>query len=301
MDPWLSEPGSPRVVVTIPPLESMVKAVGGDGVAVRCLCTTTGPHHYQADAADSRRVGGADLFLAVGLTLDESFSDVMQARCGNSHLRYRKLGDDLPPELLRKLPSPIRHGDHVHTGYDPHVWLGLEQAEKMAEEVAAELGRVKPEQAAAYKENATRYVARLKALGEDGRKLLQGKKTRRILTHHDSLHYFAKSFGLEIAGVIQTGAGEEPTPRQFLALVKLCREAEKNGKPVGVIAVEPQYPKHTSARALQKELQNDKVKIELAEVDPLETADRDSLKNEGARWYENRMRANLQALADKLP
>src|SRR5262245_7676055 len=79
VDPWEGEPaGAKRVVVTIAPLYSFVRAVGGkDRVAIRCLCSTTGPHHYTADTRDARVLGRADLMLAVGLQL-EPFADSMR-------------------------------------------------------------------------------------------------------------------------------------------------------------------------------------------------------------------------------
>src|SRR4051812_46099886 len=76
-DSWKDDEGKTRVVVTIAPLESFVRAVGGDRVAVKCLCTTTGPHNYKPDTRDARVMGKADLVLAVGLTLDDHFADPM--------------------------------------------------------------------------------------------------------------------------------------------------------------------------------------------------------------------------------
>src|SRR3954471_21711027 len=69
-DPWENEPGSPRVVVTLAPLYSFVRGVGGDRVAVKCLCTSTGPHDYTADFRDSHVMKQADVVFAVGLELD---------------------------------------------------------------------------------------------------------------------------------------------------------------------------------------------------------------------------------------
>jgi hypothetical protein len=43
------------------------------------------------------------------------------------------------------------------------------------------------------------------------------------------------------------------------------------------------------------------VTIPLVSIDPLETAERNELKNEGAAWYEARVRQNLEALAKELP
>src|ERR1700712_2018138 len=69
-DPWAKQPGPPRVVVSIPPLYSFVKQVGGDKVGVICLCTRTGPHEYQANANDSLALRQADLLLGIGLGLE---------------------------------------------------------------------------------------------------------------------------------------------------------------------------------------------------------------------------------------
>ena len=74
-DPWEGESGSPKVVVTIAPLYSFVKAVTGKDGAVRCICTATGPHHYETDTRDARLLQRADVLFSIGLDLDRSSSD----------------------------------------------------------------------------------------------------------------------------------------------------------------------------------------------------------------------------------
>ncbi len=74
-DPWQGESGSPRVVVTIAPLYSFVRGVAGKNAAVKCLCTTTGPHHYATDTRDVALIEKADVVFSVGLELDERFTD----------------------------------------------------------------------------------------------------------------------------------------------------------------------------------------------------------------------------------
>src|SRR5271166_6586126 len=93
---------SPRVVVTIPPLASFVKGVGGEHVTVHSLCTNQGPHQYDYSVSDLRYFRRADLFFANGLTLDEAFADRLDKNSGNARLRYVKLGDRLPRDLLLK-------------------------------------------------------------------------------------------------------------------------------------------------------------------------------------------------------
>jgi ABC-type Zn uptake system ZnuABC Zn-binding protein ZnuA len=284
------------VVVTIPPLYSFVKGVGGDKVEVKCLCTTTGVHQFQMDAQLAQLLREADCFLAVGLTLDEHFANKMAQQGGNPKLRYVRLGEQLPEKLLRKLDRPIVHGDHTHEGYDPHVWLGIDQAVALVGLVRDELAAADPDGASAYRANASRYVKTLRKLHADGEKMLEGKENKRIITHHDSLSYFAKSFGLKVAAVIDTTPGDAPTPAYLGTLVNLCLE-----KSVGAIAIEPQYASRTSADTLRRTLASKGVKVKLITIDPLETADPEELEKEGADWYVGKMRANLKALAKGLP
>src|SRR5690349_3267839 len=74
-DPWAGEVVEKRVVVTVPPLYSFVRGVAGDRAAIKCLCTTTGPHDYQTDFRDSRLMDTADVVFAVGLQLDDVFAE----------------------------------------------------------------------------------------------------------------------------------------------------------------------------------------------------------------------------------
>ncbi|MCS6865403.1 MAG: hypothetical protein RMJ56_01115 [Gemmataceae bacterium] len=79
---------------------------------------------------------------------------------------------------------------------------------------------------------------------------------------------------------------------------KLIRICTDETKPTRVIAVEPQYSKSNSGEVLRKELELKGVKdAVLAEIDTLETAKPADLTPE---WYEQRMRANLAELAEKL-
>jgi ABC-type Zn uptake system ZnuABC Zn-binding protein ZnuA len=116
------------------------------------------------------------------------------------------------------------------------------------------------------------------------------------VSFHDALGYFGRTFGVKIADVIEEGPGSEPNAKHLVELVELCKDKDKA---VGAIAVERQYAK-SSADLVQKELKNKGIVIELVTVDPLETADVEELKKEGAGWYEARMRQSLKALADVL-
>jgi zinc transport system substrate-binding protein len=302
-DPWTGDEGKARVVVTIAPLESFVRAVGGDRVAVRCLCTTTGPHHYQPDTRDARLLRRADLFLAVGLTLDETFANAMVRMARKPDLRYVELGETLPKESrLEMTHECCKNAEpghaHQHGKWDPHVWLGTAQAVLLVEQIRDQLTEIDAPGKEGYAANAAAYVAKLHAFQTDGKKLLDGRSNRRIISFHEALGYLAKSFDLEIAAVIEQGPGDEPTAKDIKAIIQVCKDRDK---PVAAIAVEPQYPGSSSAKIIQNDLKRQGIAIPLVSIDPLETAEASDLAREGGDWYLNRMRQNLDSLAKALP
>jgi ABC-type Zn uptake system ZnuABC Zn-binding protein ZnuA len=304
--PWPSGK-HPRVVVTIPALYSFVKNVAGEHGAIRCLCTTTGPHHYEYNVQNNLQLREADLFLAIGLGLDDKFSEKMYEHSQNPKLAkgrtYLRLGDTLASNLKYKMPDhdedekdnkdhkDAHHDEHDHGEFDPHVWLGIEQAKNMVDQIRDALSAVDREHDEEYATNAADYKKTLDKLHSDGKKSLEKKESKQIISFHESLQYFAKSFGLTIVDAIERAPGSPPTSGDMAKLKEVCKT-----KKVHVIAAEPQYASYNAAEQLKKEVGE---KITIVEVDPLETADERDLSN--PKWYEERMRKNIENLAKALP
>ncbi len=301
-DPWKGVAGNPKVLVTFPPLYSLAKQVGGDGVAVLCLCTTTGPHHYNYNARDAILLRNADLLLSVGLGLDDHFVDKMLATDSKKTVRHAPLGKLLVSKNLC-LASPEEehdhsaHGhdhDHHHHGeHDPHVWLGTKQCKAMAMDLAGYLGEQDPTNRDRYQANAKAFGERMDALKKTGREQLAPKKENRLISFHPSLAYLADTFALQIADTIQINPGAEPDGKRLAKLIQKCVEDK-----IRVLAVEPQYPTTTASKLIQEELKRKGIDAKMVEIDPLETADAGELN---ADWLEKKMAQNLKALVENLP
>lgn len=294
-DPWPAKPG-PRVLVSFAPLYCFANNIADDDANVLPLMTSHGPHGFSDTPADALKLKRADLFIINGLELDNVIAKRLVQSSGNRGLRIVPAGEAIPKEQL--LEGACHHDhegeEHEHEhGIDPHVWLGIPEAIMMVEKIRDELAEADAANAENYRRRTSEYVERLKTLQQKGRELLKGKKARKLVTFHDSLRYFARSFDLDIVDVIEVAPGSEPGVQKLKDLVKVCQENK-----VRLIAVEPQYPSNTSAKTILTELRTQGIDAEFVEIDPLETASMQDLDQPD--FYERKMLQNLKNLADKL-
>src|SRR5262249_35662846 len=158
--------------------------------AVRTLLTNQGPHGYDFQARDVLLLREANVFFVNGLELDDAYTERMKNSCGNTKLDYVPLGKKIPKDQLIALGKEIKHGDHVHDGYDPHVWLGITEAIEMVGAIRDELKKVDPVHAANYEERAQQTVSELTKLRDEGTAALKGKHIK-VVSFHGALSYFA--------------------------------------------------------------------------------------------------------------
>ena len=292
---WPDKPGL-KVVASFPPIACFAMNVAGPEGTVKAASTSQGVHHFDPKLSEIRLVSHADLLLINGLGLDERPTEKMQKGSGNKRIKIVPLGNRIDEKLLEEGTCDHDHdGGEAHHdhGHDPHVWMGINHAITMVQGIAETYKEHDTGKAAEYDQRAKLYTEKLLKLQSEGLEVLKDKKDRKILAFHSSLTYFAKTFNIKIADVIQQSPGREPTGKQLEALVAACVVNK-----VRVIAVEPQYSGQNAAKRILEELKRrgveDPVMIEL---DPLETADEKDLN---AEWYEVKMRANIQALAKVL-
>ncbi len=295
---WDAAKTGPKVVASFAPISSLVQSIAGPDAQVKTVLTSQGPHGGEVDFGKASLLRRADLFFINGLDLDNAIVEKLRKAAGGDALKIVALGDAIPKKYLEEAAHDHEHEgagghDHKHGVKDPHVWLGLAAAAAMTEVIEADLAAKDPARAAGYKERADALRGRLAKIQADGKALLANKKERGIVSFHESLTYFAKSFDLEIEAVIEKTPGTEPSAKDLQNLVAECLEHK-----VRVIAVEPQYSAKSSAKRLVEELKAKGVAdAELVELDPMETADPDKLDG---NFYEATMRANLEALAKVL-
>lgn len=263
--------GTLRVVTSFYPVyvAALNVAEGIEGTEVHNLA---GPHigclhDYHLTAGDARKLADADLLLANGAGMEQFLDEI---RAQNPRLKIVEVSHDIP----------LLDGN-------PHVWVSPSGARRQAENIAAALSAADPAHADRYAANAAAYGAKLSALDERMKSALAPFAGRAVVTMHRAFPYFAKDCGLEIAGVIEREAGEEPGARELAGTIDLVR-----ARKVKVILTEPQYSDR-AARAIARE-----TGAVVRPFDPVVTGPSEPSAARGA--YLRAMERNIEVLQEAL-
>jgi zinc/manganese transport system substrate-binding protein len=293
-DPWQGTTKT-KVLTTFAPVYCLTAQIAEPDADVLCLLGNQGVHDYQPSPHEVRLLATADLFISVGHGLEDFLDDTIR-NANNPRLRIVKAGEAIPENLLEKTPGythllPNGKECKHEPGVDPHLWLGIPQAEIMTKRIRDALCERDPDHAENYKKRTELVLAELGKLRQEGQSL---KAKGAIVTFHDSFRYFARkdSFNLEIAGYIKGVKGQDISGGELQKQAKEFRE-----KNVRIIGIEPQYMQFRGAAdQLAKAIGPEKVRI--VELDPIETAPLlagQTFKLE-KDWYFKRMRDNLENL-----
>ena len=230
------------------PIHQIVRNVadGADGVRVELLVPAAlgCPHDHALTAAEMAKLENADILAVNGLGLEE-FLDSRFVRPG----RGPKLLDS-SAGIDNLLPYAEPGGeDHEHADNDaegdghgheagetnPHLFVSPLLSARMAENIAAALGREDAANAERYAANAGRYREAMERLARDMRELGAGLVNRRIVQPHGVFDYLARDMGLEIVGTIQPHGGGLSAAGMRDLLETIARERP------GALFSEPQY------------------------------------------------------------
>jgi zinc/manganese transport system substrate-binding protein len=200
------------VVATTTQLGDLVRAVGGSAIDVhQILKPNSDPHDYEPRPSDVAATAGAKLVVLSGNRLDAWMGKVIKQAGGSpatltvapASTPYRVAGETSGPEASR---------------FDPHWWHDPRNVETAIGGIRAALDKADPKHKATYAANATRYLARVRALDAGIARCFASVPAaqRKLVTDHDAFNYFAKRYGITVVGAVipsqttqaQASAGE---------------------------------------------------------------------------------------------
>jgi zinc transport system substrate-binding protein len=225
------------VAASIFPVADMVKQVGGDYVEVISVIPPgASPHTYEPKPSVLKRISSVKIFFMIGAGLEYWNEKFVKSTGGKLTKVVLSDGVDLIHEKEHHHGEKAGKPHSEDTFANPHIWLDVEIAKSMVKRIVTALISLDNGHASYYEERGNKYIAELDRLDRTIYKETEKFKIKKYVSFHPAWEYFARRYGLESAGVIESVPGKSPTPLEIKRIVE-------NIKIHGVRAVfaEPQF------------------------------------------------------------
>ncbi|WP_422630796.1 metal ABC transporter substrate-binding protein [Pseudomonas mucidolens] len=223
-----------RIGITLHPYYSYVANIVGDKAEVVPLIPAGfNPHAYEPRADDIKRIGTLDVIVLNGVGHDD-FADRMIATSERPAIPVIEANANVP--LLAATGNAARGAGKV---VNPHTFLSISASIAQVNNIARELGKIDPDNAKAYTQNARAYGKRLRQMRAAALAKLTSAPNPdlRVATVHSAYDYLLREFGLEVTAVVEPAHGIEPSPSQLKKTIDQLRELD-----VKVIFSEIDFP-----------------------------------------------------------
>jgi ABC-type Zn uptake system ZnuABC Zn-binding protein ZnuA len=210
--------GKLEVASTVSPITNLVDNVGGNRIVLTGLVPEgVNSHTYEPAPSDARVLGGARLFFANGLHLEEPLIKLAEANLDDK-AEIIRLGDLTVPseERIFDFSFPREAGNP-----NPHLWTNPLYAREFIEKIEEKLSQADAPNKDYYSRNADQLIARIDDLDAALREASAtvSPEKRKLLTYHDSFPYFAREYGWTVIGAIQPSDFSEPSSRDVAQLI----------------------------------------------------------------------------------
>lgn len=232
----------PTVVATTSVICDLTKQIAADTVNLVCpIKAGTDPHTYEPTPEDRKALESAKLTLYGGYDFEPRTIELIKASSSTSPkvavhevavtapLKGEHHDEEAEAHKGEGHKGEAAHGTEEAESLDPHVWHDAQNGIKMVETIAKSLTQVVPDRAALYQKNAqvlTKELTQIDTWIETQIATIP-LASRKLVTTHDALGYYAKAYNIPIEGALAGISTEEkPTAKRVAELVKTIRAAK---------------------------------------------------------------------------
>jgi len=207
-----------NVIATIFPVYDFARHIGGDKIILTMLLPPgTDAHHYELKPDDIIKVTNADVFLFTNFELEQWAYKIIGASDKNTRLQAVETGNGAM--MLRLNKEEDDHEAHP-AGFDPHIWLDMDNAQKMVDNITSAFIKKDPRNSDYYLKNAGDYKRQLADMDQKYRTTLAACKTRTVLhAGHWAFAYLTSRYHLKYIAAYNVFADAEPAPQKIFALI----------------------------------------------------------------------------------
>ncbi len=272
----------PLVVATNTVVCDLTKQIAATTVNLKCLIDPgADPHVYQPKPGDRKAIEQAKLIVYGGYDFEPELIKLIKA---TSNPATKVAVDELA------VPNPQKFEEDGKTVIDPHVWHNAQNGAAMAKVIGDSLSILKPENTQIYSDNTQKVIGEISQIDTwiKSQVATIPQKSRKLVTTHDALGYYAKAYGIPVEQALGGISTEEaPTAARVSGLVK---DIKKVGVPT-IFAETTINPKLITAVA-----KNANVKVSPREL----FADGLGEKGSEGDSYQKMLIANTQSIVEGL-
>jgi len=155
-----------------------------DKIDLELICDNGSDFHsYQPTADDIIALDLADIAIYTDGASDGWVSEALK-KSDKRKREIRLLEIFCDEEIHDDVDEAFYHehkGEYAHVDYDEHVWLSIENAEEICEEIAEKLIELDPENKILYNKNLEAYKDELERLDDEYEKTVRSSKYKTLL------------------------------------------------------------------------------------------------------------------------
>ncbi|MFN6462256.1 MAG: metal ABC transporter solute-binding protein, Zn/Mn family [Nostoc sp. DedVER02] len=211
----------PKVVATTSVLCDLTKQVAGNTVNLTCLIDpNANPRVYKPKSEDRRAIEQANLILYNGYNLEPNLIKLIKATKNTApKIAVGQLAVSKPQKFDKDGRNVI----------NPYLWHNTKNAIKMVEVINSNLRKLESNDVANYNSNTKKIKNELTQLDSWIKSRITSipTKDRKLVTSSDALSYYAKAYGIQLAGGLQGISSEKNlTATQVQNLVTNIKRAK---------------------------------------------------------------------------
>jgi len=230
-----------KVATSLTDLASVAQQVGGAHVTATSLCRGfEDPHFVPAKPSLMKAIQHADVFVSVGLELDNGWLPLVLPGSRNPKIQPGAKGfvdASQGVDVLEKPSGTVSRAEgDIHPLGNPHYYLDPKALEVVANHLADVFSGLDPANAADYAANAKAFQERMETSLEKWQQQMAPYKGASIVPYHLNFIYFADRFGLKLFGTVEPKPGIPPSPHYVTQLAEAMTKAG-----VKVVVYQPYY------------------------------------------------------------
>ncbi|MBF0105699.1 MAG: zinc ABC transporter substrate-binding protein [Deltaproteobacteria bacterium] len=218
-----------HVVTTTTELAAIATEMGGVHAEVKSLIKgSQDPHYIEPKPSYASILNKADLFIAMGLSLEIGWVPSLLTQSRNAKIQRGHEGFIEPYQGIRilEIPSGVvdRSGGDIHPEGNPHYLMDPRNGVIVAKNIAQKMAELDPAHGDSYQKNYEIFAETMNHKIGEWQRVLSKHRGLKVVTHHQTFSYFADWLGVRVLDRIENKPGIPPSPGHMVDLIKLIKK-----------------------------------------------------------------------------